>query len=134
MPAAQTSKRADYQPPRLLAWQEQALQQGQFDWAVPMFAWVPTSQAAKVLHLSVKSVLNLIELGKLEVEVKCITGGREEYNVSRRSILLYRAANSRLEPRDMLALWVDALGAIKCPQLLAAVAEAAARELKRRTS
>lgn len=125
-----------YQPPPALApWQLERLRQGFFDWVLPSrLEWFPTSQAAVSLNMSPDAVVDLVGLGRLEAQVKQITGSRKELNISRRSILLYIAVTSTLDPKDLAKLYVDGIRAIKCPKVLQVVAEAAVAELKRRAA
>lgn len=122
-----------YNPPPLTKWQRECFEQGYFDFVIPRGEWFVTSQAALFLCMSVDSVLNLAEAGRLETQQKAITGKRKELSISRRSILLYHAANAQLDPRDLAKRAVDFIRAIKCPHVLTPIVAVAQAELKRLT-
>jgi hypothetical protein len=121
----------EWTPPRLLKWQEEALREGWFDFAVPRFEWIVTSQAALALGLSVTSTQALCDNGKLETRLKCITGKRNEQQISRRSLLLYLASTTQMDPKDFCNRCVDFVRAIGNRQILTVMQEAIAQELRK---
>lgn len=136
MPAPTTkAELPTYTPPPLEKWQRERLEQGFFDWVLPSrLEWFVTSQAAVTLNMSVQSVLNLADLGKLEVQTKQITGNRKEIIISRRSILLHLAANTQLDPRDLATRAIEFIRSIRCAKVLGLIHEATTNELKRRAA
>jgi len=124
-------RQAVWTPPHLTGWQREAMEQGYFDFAVPKWERLLTSQVAKALTMSRQSVVELVEAGQLEAWRKCITGQRVEYTISRRSALLYLASTATLDPRDLIARaaeWFHALD----DRMIAGVRAALIAEMNRR--
>lgn len=111
-----------WEPPKLEKWQEERQAQCYFDFLIPTRQpWLPTSQAARFLHCSTDSILNLAEAGRLETEIKQYKGERKELNISRRSLLLHRISNMQLDPRELEIRAVEFVHSVKCRRIVAAI-------------
>lgn len=125
-----------YRVPRLEKWQQEALEQGFFDWAVPSFEWVVTRQAMKALNIGRQSVLDLIGTGQLEARSKNITGERGDYLISRRSLLRYLLSTMHPESdrHSYATRLVQLIQSVGDEGILALAQQAVAQELERARS
>lgn len=93
-----------YAAPKLSRRIADQVEQGLFDFLVPYKKpQLKPFEVAQCLNLKEDSVYDLITLGQLESvghNIKGI-GIRRIYSVTRRSVLLYLAANSNFDPTDL---------------------------------
>lgn len=116
---------------RLNTWQRELWQQGKFNFDVPPFDWIYTSQAARALGMSDDSVIALCDQGDLEDREVRVKGKRRERQISRRSILLYELRRRNTDPRDLVEKHSEFLDAVKDRDLLCAMRAAIDRRLER---